>query len=158
MIKSKQTKQNEMYAILIVIIAIILIISALVFNYNPKSAKSATNADYTQIPTIYIPLNSSDGSLHNLSAEFYIDIPEETREKASVEDIKATISNILENSSYEALSQKDIISTITEEIKDKLQNSYPDLNIKDIYVENFLIDFTLSEPTTSNIYEMFRPN
>ena len=156
MAKSKKDKQNEKYALLIISFSLILIICAVVFTYKPNPKNSVINNNYTQIPRITIPLNSSNGEAHTLLAEFYIDIPKENIEKVSTEDIKSTITDILEKHTYETLSQKDIISSVTDDIKNKLQIAYPDLDIKDVYIENFLVDFSLTQPTTSNRFEMFK--
>jgi len=152
------TKQNEKYVYLIIAFLLLIVIAAIAFSNRHTSKKTIVNEKYTQIPRITCSLSSSDGSTHTLSAEFYIDIPEENTEKASVNSIKDTISDVLDNTSYEALSQKDSLSSVVKTIEDKLIVSYPDLDINGVYVQNFLIDFSLGEPSTANIFEMFKPN
>lgn len=145
--KTVSNKKKKNNAVLIIIMAAILLIVLGLFARNLIIDSDSVDNNLVQVPRIVVSVKSSeDDSNHTLKADFYIDA-EET-EQLSSNKVHEAIMSVLQGIDYNELTEKDSLKNINKLVKDKLNEVYPDANIKNVYAKNFVTDIPIYEPTT----------
>lgn len=134
-------KKHRKATFTIIALICITVLSAI---FISKDLIFKTNQAMLQLPTINVPMQSTDGTTHNLSADFYIDLPDNSK-NIPIGNIQADITELLAKTNYDALTQKDSLNTVMNSIQEQIKGKYPDVTINHVYVSNFLTDFKLSE-------------
>jgi flagellar basal body-associated protein FliL len=142
MAKPKKYKKETT---IIIALVFITVLSAL---FIKRDAIFKNKTDMLQLPAINVPMQASDGSVHNLSANFYIDIPDNSK-SIPLDKINSDISELLSKTNYDLLAEKDSLTSVMNSIQEQIKSKYPDITINHVYVSNFLTDFKLSESTKS---------
>jgi len=143
MLKNKKYKKETLIIIGIVIVAILSAV------FIKRDSIFQKNKSILQLPRITAPMQASDGTTHNLLADFYVDIPGNSKDIPS-ENIKADITQILTTTNYDLLTEKDSLNSVMKSIQDQIKAKYPDIAINHVYVSNFLADFKLSDSKSAD--------
>lgn len=142
---SNQKKKNK--AVLIIIIVAILLIILALFARKLIIESNSVNNNLVEVPRVIVSVKSSkDDSNHVLSADFYIDA--EKTEQLSSSKVQEAIMSVFQDMDYSQLTNKNSLKIVDNLIKDKLNEVYPDANIKNVYAKNFMTDFKIPEATT----------
>lgn len=149
MAKNKKKSANKKNSVIIIMIAALLVIFALFtvnnIYYNPDSK------NIVEIPVFQTYIKSSnDNSNHHLVAEFHIEVSDKSKEKISVFTMHSSILKILQNTNYDSLKEKGGLDKLIKTMEEELEKLYPDIYINNIYVKNFLTDFSLPESSRNN--------
>lgn len=143
-VSNKKKKNNSV--LIIVIVAIFLIILALFARKLIIDSNSVTN-NLVEVPRVIVSVKSSkDDSNHTLSADFYIDA--EKTEQLSSGKVQEAIMSVFQDIDYSQLTEKDSLKMVDKLVRDKLNELYPDANIKNVYAKNFITDDKIPESST----------
>lgn len=147
--KKKSANKKNSVIIIIILIAALLVVSALFtvknIYYNPNVK------NMVEIPKLETYIKSSnDNSNHHLVAEFHVEMSNKSEQKISSSQIHGSMLKILQDTDYDSLKEKGGLDMLIKTMKEELGKLYPDIYIDNIYVKNFLTDFSLPESSSNN--------
>lgn len=145
-------KKSKKSVISLICIALIILVLATIFNKRDFKLSYVINRDMLQVPKIETYVKSSkDEGPHYLAAEFYVDLKDKSqKDKLISSELKSSITSIIRDIDYDELNKKGGLDELRKKLKSELQNQYPDIPIKDIYVDSFITDFKISDTQTEN--------
>lgn len=145
-------KKSKKSVISLICIALIILVLAAIFNKRDFKLSYVINRDMLQVPKIETYVKSSkDESPHYLAAEFYVDLKDKSqKDKLTSSELKSSITSIIRDIDYDELNKKGGLDDLRKKLKSELQNQYPDVPIKNVYVDSFITDFKISDTQTEN--------
>lgn len=142
-------KNKKNSGIIIIILIAILLVGFAVFTVK-SIYDNSFEENMVEIPRLETYIKSSnDNSSHHIVAEFYVEVPGKFKEKISTSEIHASMLKVLQEIDYDSLKEKGGLDKVIKTMEEDLRNLYPDISIDNIYVKNFLTDFSLPEPSNT---------
>lgn len=147
-----ENKKKNNNAIIIILGLILLLVFGVIIRSATSLEKVIINKDMVEIPRINVSLQSSvNNNTHNLTADFYIDVPKKSKDIVSTSQLKTDITQILKNMDFESLNETDSLTEVSSKIKTELLKLYPNLDINGIYASNFVLDYSIEKTTNNSV-------
>lgn len=151
---NKRKSKINKYAVLIIAIAVLMIIMAVII--NTQFITQVSNSQM-KIPTVNTTVrSSSDGSSHNVTADFSVDVEKKSQKKMSAEEIQISITKAIEKIDYDKLSEKGSLEEVRSLVQSEVEKLYPNITINKIYISNFITDNYIKNPDKDKVDERLK--